>query len=115
MRRISTRKKSTPERRRLPLLGAWTIARATGVGIAAGLVSLVLWPLFAAFQEPLRLPYAAALAVTAFCGLSILAITVWDLRNHRRGGRLRTVRTLDVILGLAMSLPGLLLVPDLLS
>jgi drug/metabolite transporter (DMT)-like permease len=114
MSRQSRKHRSPPVRNRLPLIGAWTIGRATGTGIAAGLVALALWPLYATYQEPLRLPYAAALALTGFCGLSILAITVWDLRNRPRSGRLRTIRAFDIIVALVMMLPGALLLPDLL-
>ena len=32
------------------MLRWWPIGRATGVGISAGLASLVLWPLYAAYQ-----------------------------------------------------------------
>ena len=94
---------------------SWTISRATGAGIVAGLVALVLWPIYSVFQEPMHLPFAAALAATAFCGLSILVITALDLKFRRgRGFKLRALRTFDIIVGLAMAIPGLLLVPDLL-
>lgn len=97
------------------LLGSWTIKRATSGGIICALVALVCWPLYALFQEPLHLAFAAALAATAFCGLSILLITALDLKFRRgRGWRLRAVRTFDVVVGIALALPGLLLVPSLL-
>jgi drug/metabolite transporter (DMT)-like permease len=110
---------SGTDRRYDPAMGkffkSWTISRATGAGIVAGLVALVLWPIYTLFQEPMHLPFAAALAATAFCGASILVITALDLKFRRgRGFRLRAVRTFDVIVGIAMALPGLLLVPDLL-
>ena len=66
------RKKSTPEQ----VQDFWTINRAAGTGLVAGFVALILWPIFAAYQEPFRLPYLAALSLTAFCGLSILVMTI---------------------------------------
>jgi hypothetical protein len=98
------------------LLESWTIGRATAAGVVSGAVAVVLWPIYALFEEPLHLPFAAALAATAFCGLSILLITVLDLKFRRgRGFRLRAVRTFDVVVGVAMALPGLLLVPGLVG
>jgi hypothetical protein len=98
------------------LLRSWTISRATGAGIVAGAIALLLWPLHSFFQGPLDLPFAAALAATSFCGLSILAITALDLKFRRgRGWLLRPVRTFDIVVGLAMATPGLLLVPSLIS
>lgn len=90
-------------------LKSWTIGGATRAGLAAGLLALILWPIYAAFQKPVRLPFAAALAITAFCGLSILTITAADLLFHRtRGDRLRAVRTFDIALALLMAIPSLL-------
>ena len=34
------------------MLRRWTIQRATGIGVSAGLIALILWPLYAAWQEP---------------------------------------------------------------
>ena len=74
------------------LLESWTVKRATGAGIVAGAIALVLWPLHALFAEPLHLPFAGALAATSFCGISILLITVLDLKFRRgRGFKLRGV------------------------
>lgn len=89
------------------MLRWWTIGRATGVGVVAGLAALILWPAYAALQEPLALPYGAALAVAAFCGLSILWITAADLLFHRRrGDRMLPLRIFDIALALLLLLPS---------
>lgn len=89
------------------MLQWWTIGRATGIGAAAGLIALTLWPLYAAVQEPLRLPYLAALAVAAFCGGSILWITAVDLLFHRRRGRrVVPLRVFDVAFALLLFVPS---------
>ena len=88
------------------MLQWWTIGRATGVGALAGSAALILWPAYAAVQEPLRLPYLLALAAAAFCGLSILWITVLDLLFHRRRGeRLIPLRVFDVAFALLLVVP----------
>lgn len=90
------------------MLKMWTISRATGVGVSAGLAALILWPAYAAYQEPLRLPYIAALSIAAFCGLSILAMTLIDVALHRRRGRrVRPVRAFDLLIALLLSAPAL--------
>lgn len=94
------------------LLKSWTITQAMHVGLTAALLALILWPAYAIFQTPLRLPFAASLAAVAFCGLSILAITITDLLFHRaRGRRLRPIRVFDIVLGVSMTLPGLIALP----
>ena len=91
------------------MTGLWTLRRATGIGVAAGLAALVLWPVYAAWQETVRLPYVAALALSAFCGLSILVFTAIDLAQHRkRGRRLRPIRVFDVVLAVLLAAPPLL-------
>ena len=109
------RKRSTPERgRRFALLRWWTIKRATGTGVVAGLCAILLWPIFAAWQEPFHIPYLAALALTLFCGVSILAISLVDrLFRPGRGESLRPIRIFDVALGLLFTLPTLWVLPDL--
>ena len=52
-------------------------------------------------------PYAALLAVTAFCGASILWITAFDMRTRGTSGRMRPVRTFDIAIGLALLAPAL--------
>ncbi len=92
----------------------WTLSRAAGVGVAAGLVSMVLWPIYAA--QPAALPlFVVALAMTAFCGLSVLAFTLFDLATRRRGIRLRPVRLFDLVLGLFLSVSSLLVLDALLD
>lgn len=96
------------------MLGWWTIGRASGLGASAGLLALILWPLCATFQEPLRLPFVAALAVTAFCGASILLITIIDIGLRRdRGARVRPIRSYDVALSLLMMVPSLMALESL--
>lgn len=90
------------------MLSWWTIPKATGVGVVAGVAALLLWPLYAMLQERVLIPFLVALAVAAFCGLSILWITVVDLITHRRrGDLLRPVRTFDVALGMLLAAPSL--------
>lgn len=97
------------------MLRYWTIGRATGVGVVAGLAALLLWPAYAAFQESVRLPYLVALGIAGFCGVSILAITAIDLAFHRRRGRaVRPVRAFDIALGLLLAVPSLSLFHALL-
>jgi len=90
------------------MLRLWTIQRATGVGVTAGLGALLLWPAYVAYQEAVRLPYLAALTITAVCGLSILCITVADLPRRRRGRRIAAIRAFDLVLALALTGPALL-------
>jgi hypothetical protein len=85
----------------------WTINRAAGTGLVSGLAALILWPIFAAYQEPFRWPYIAALALTAFCGLSILGMTAADfVLRPKRGQRVIPIRALDIGLGLLLFLPA---------
>ena len=53
-------------------------------------------------------PFAATLAVAAFCGLSVLLITTVDMLFHKRGESLRPVRTFDIAIGLLLAGPALL-------
>jgi hypothetical protein len=59
-------------------LKAWTIRNALAAGIVAGLIAMILWPLYAASNDWL-LPFLVALGITGFCGLSVLCITLFDL------------------------------------
>lgn len=86
----------------------WTLQRAEAVGIAAGIVSALLWAAFASWPETLEIPFAAALAVTAFCGISILWITAHDVAHGpTRGKMLRAIRVVDVAIGLMLTVPPL--------
>ena len=46
-------------------------------------------------------------ALTAFCGASVLWITVFDMRARGTSGRMRPIRGFDVAVGLALLLPSL--------
>jgi len=89
-------------------ISGWTARRATGPGLLAGLAAFFLWPLFASFPRFTFYPFVIALALTSFCGLSILVLTVVDFRNHRRGRQVRPIRAFDAIFGLALALPSTL-------
>jgi drug/metabolite transporter (DMT)-like permease len=96
------------------MLSAWTISRATGVGVTAGVAALILWPVYAAYQERVLWAFIATLAVAAFCGISILAITAADMLLRQRGERLRPVRAFDLVIGLALAVPSLIQLQALL-
>ena len=86
------------------MLTFWTIGRASGIGVSAGLAALLLWPAYARWEGGLVWPFLAALLVAGLCGVSILLITVLDLVFHRRRGeRLRPVRAFDIALGLLLA------------
>jgi hypothetical protein len=95
-------------------LKAWTIRNALAAGIVAGLIAMILWPLYAASND-LLLPFLVALGITGFCGLSVLCITVFDLAVHRRrGARLVPIRVFDIALGLVLAVPSLIEIHALL-
>ena len=52
--------------------------------------------------------FAAALAVAAFCGLSILLITIIDMLFHKRSESLRPVRAFDIAIGTMLAVPSLI-------
>jgi hypothetical protein len=89
------------------MLAFWTIQRATVVGILAGLTALIVSALIGSWPGALLDAYAALLAFTAFCGVSVLWITLNDIRNRGRGGRMRPIRAFDVAAGLLLILPSL--------
>lgn len=97
------------------MLKVWTIRRATGIGIMAGLASLVLWPLFAAWPDALLWPFVAVLALTAFCGASILLITLKDVYTRTRGVVMHRIRIFDIVLGLLLAMPSLFQLEALLA
>ena len=86
---------------------AWTIQRATGVGVLCGLAALLVAGLFRLSRDGLLYPYAALLAVTALCGASILWITAFDMRDRGTSGRMRPIRGFDVAVGLALLAPSI--------
>ena len=89
------------------MLAFWTIQRATVTGIAAGLSALIVSALIGGPPGPLLYAYAALLAFTAFCGASVLWITLIDVRSRGRGGRMRPIRAFDVAAALLLILPAL--------
>jgi hypothetical protein len=89
------------------MLRWWTIGRATGLGVSAGLTAMVLWPVYASWPEALW-PFAAALAVTAFCGFSILLLTLKDIYTRTRGTLMHRIRIFDIVLGLLLAVPSFL-------
>ena len=97
------------------MLGWWTIPRATGLGVTAGVAALILWPLYAAWQEALLWPFIIVLAIAAFCGLSILLITLKDIYSRTRGTIMHRIRIFDVVLGLLLAVPSLVQLEALLA
>lgn len=94
----------------------WTIHRATGAGVVAGLAALVLRLFYSASPGVVRVPLLLLCAVAAFCGLSILWITAVDRYRHgRRGERLVPLRAFDVALALLLAIPSLVMVRALLG
>ncbi|HEX8645150.1 MAG TPA: hypothetical protein VF702_14670 [Allosphingosinicella sp.] len=90
--------------------------RATGLGAVVGLAALVLGLFYESWPGLLRLPFLAACALAAFCGLSILWITAVDrLRYGRRGERLVPLRVFDVALALMLAVPSLWAISGLLA
>jgi succinate dehydrogenase/fumarate reductase cytochrome b subunit len=86
----------------------WTISRATGFGVTAGLIALLIWPVYAALQERVVWAFVAALAFAAFCGVSIVLMTLRDMYRRRRGAVMQRIRIFDVLLGLVLAVPSLL-------
>jgi hypothetical protein len=89
------------------MLAFWTIQRATVVGVAAGLSALVVSAMIGDWPGPPLYAYAGLLAFTALCGVSVLWITLIDIRTRGRGGRMRPIRAFDVAAGLMLVLPSL--------
>ena len=113
MRPSSTRNRLT--RRRHPpaqtpsktIVQVWRIQRATGFGVGAGFLALMLAWLSQLWPDTLDLPYALMLAFTAFCGGSILWISFFDMRARGTSERLRPIRVFDLVIGAALLLPSL--------
>jgi hypothetical protein len=86
------------------MLDWWTMGRATGTGVVAGLLALLLWPAYAAWPDAVLLPFTLLLLIAALCGLSILAATAIDLvRRGDRGRRVRPLRAFDLVVGLLLA------------
>jgi hypothetical protein len=89
------------------MVHAWRIQRATGFGVAGGLVALMLAWTSEIWPDLLFYPYAAMLAFTAFCGASILWISGFDMRWRGTSERMRPIRAFDLVVGAALLLPSL--------
>ena len=94
------------------MLGWWTLGRASGIGVSAGLAAILLWPLYRRYGGAFEIPFALMAATMGLCGLSILAITAIDMLRRRRGSRIRPVRGFDIILGVGLAALGLLALQD---
>ena len=88
------------------MLARWTIQRATVTGIAAGLGALLVSAAIGSLPERTLYLYGTLLGLTILCGVSILWITVRDMRTRGRGGRMRPIRAFDVAVGLLLVLPA---------
>jgi hypothetical protein len=76
------------------------------LGIIAGVAAVLM----VSFRDPRDgglYPYAALLALTAFCGASVLWITAFDMRERGTSGRMKPVRVFDIAIGLALLVPAL--------
>lgn len=101
------------------VMAGWTASRAGAVGMGAGLGAMLATILATVTFMPVFLYVLGAfLAVTFLCGLSILWITLWDMRTRGRGHRMRPIRAFDAAMGAALVLPagyGLWLIAPLLG
>ena len=84
------RKRTAPAPK--PAFRRWTISRASAVGIAAGLATLLLAAAIQSWPEGLLYPYVALATLTAFCGASILWITAIDMQERGTSGRMRPIQ-----------------------
>ena len=81
----------------------WSVKRASGFGVVAGLLAVLLWPFFDLFDPFLGWLFMLLAAVTGLCGFSILAMTLHDIATRpRRGSRIRPMRSFDIILALIL-------------
>ena len=80
----------------------WTLPRATTIGVLAGLAAVLITGLFGEEIRWLFLAYAALLALTAFCGASVLWITVLDMRRRGTSHLMRPIRGFDVVVGVLL-------------
>ncbi len=106
---MNSRSAKRQARSRVRYLDRWTLQRAGVTGGAAAL-GAILVAIFAPFGEP-GVPqlYAVLLALTAFCGASILFITLSDMRRRGAAGSpRRAIRSFDGALGLVLLTPSLL-------
>lgn len=87
-------------------LAKWTAQRLTVAGVAAGLAALLASAAIGSLPAGALYIYAALLGLTVLCGLSILLVTVRDIRTRGRGERLRPIRAFDFAAGLLLILPA---------
>jgi hypothetical protein len=92
----------------------WTLPRAIRFGLLAGFAALLLWPVYAVAQQ-VRPAFIAALIVAALCGISILLMSLIDLLTIARDRRILPARVFDLLLGLALTIPPVLALFDLLD
>lgn len=85
---------------------AWTLSRASMLGLTAGIAALLLAAALDRLPENVLYAYATLLALTAFCGVSILWITAFDMRARGTSGRMRPIRVFDIAIGAALLLPA---------
>ncbi len=110
------RKRSTPEPAHRGSRTFWTTSRAAATGAAAGLLAILLSLAGWDFWDVLFLPWLVAVAVTAFCGVSILWITMLDMvANPRRGAKVAPIRGFDIAAGLLLALPSLYALSGLMN
>ncbi len=76
------------------------------IGIATGILAVLIISAIEIWPQGLLYLYVALLAVTIFCGVSILWITASDIRDRGTRGRMRTIRTFDIAIGLALLIPA---------
>lgn len=88
-------------------LRAWTMQRATTIGVLCGFGAILLAGVTNTMPDGTLYPYAALLAATAFCGASILWITAFDMRARGTSGRMRPIRSFDLAIGGALLVPSL--------
>ena len=93
----------------------WSLRDATRLGPIAGAAALLLWPAYAAWQEPVRLVFILALAVTALCGMSIILISATDFLTVARGRKVLPARLFDLALGIMLALPSTAALADFLG
>ena len=107
MSRRKARQRRLNQRVAGPLARRWTIQRASGIGILSGIAAILVTGLLGTSSDVLLYAYAVLLAVTAWCGASILWITAFDMRARGTSGRMRPIRGFDAALGLALLVPSL--------
>ena len=107
MRKTLTRKRRPIAPPKAGPLDGWTVQRATVAGIALGICALLLSATLGGWPGYLLYAYALLLGLTALCGVSILWITLKDIRTRGRGGRMRPIRAFDIAAGTVLVLPAL--------